>query len=81
MKNILREGIVATYYGLTEASRSTFMIFDGEKKIESVGRPSDGVKIKIKDEDKEGIGEIWIYGPNVIDNYWRNEYSENKSES
>ena len=79
-KNILEHGIIARYYGLTEASRSTFMIFDDEKKIESVGRPSDGVKIKIKDENNEGTGEIWIHGPNVIDNYWRNEYSENKSE-
>jgi len=80
IRSILKTGIVATYYGLTEASRSTFMIFDGEKKIESVGKPSDGVQMKIKDESNDGIGEIWIRGPNVIDNYWRKEYSENKSD-
>ena len=80
LKGVLKTGIVATYYGLTEASRSTFMIFDDEKKIESVGKPSSGVQIKIKDENNEGTGEIWIHGPNVIDNYWRNGYSENKSE-
>ena len=80
IRSILKTGIVATYYGLTEASRSTFMIFDDEKKIESVGKPSDGVQIKIKNESNDGIGEIWIRGPNVIDNYWKKEYSENKSD-
>ena len=79
LKSILREGIVATYYGLTEASRSTFMIFDNQKKIESVGKPSDGVEIKIHDTNDDNIGEIWIRGPNVIDDYWKKQYSENKS--
>tara|TARA_B100001123_G_scaffold353599_1_gene405675 strand:+ start:272 stop:1699 length:1428 start_codon:yes stop_codon:yes gene_type:complete len=80
LKNILETGIVATYYGLTEASRSTFMIFDNEKKIESVGKPSDGIEIKIHDTSDDNIGEIWIRGPNVIDDYWKKKYSENKSD-
>ena len=81
LKSILKTGMVATYYGLTEASRSTFMIFDNEEKIESVGRPSDGVQIKIQNESNDDkIGEIWIKGQNVIDNYWKKEYSENKSD-
>ena len=81
LKNILNTGIVATYYGLTEASRSTFMLFDDEKKIESVGKPSEGIEIKIHNEsDDENIGEVWIRGPNVIDNYWEKEYSHNKSD-
>ena len=80
LQSILKTGIVATYYGLTEASRSTFIIFDDEKKIESVGRPSDGVQIKIHDQNNDdNVGEIWIQGPNVIDHYWKKEYSENKS--
>ena len=81
LKNILKTGMVATYYGLTEASRSTFMIFDDEKKIESVGKPSDGVQIKIQNESNDDkIGEIWIKGSNVIENYWKKDYSENKSD-
>ena len=28
LKNIIKTGKLATYYGLTEASRSTFMIFN-----------------------------------------------------
>jgi len=56
------------------------MIFNDDKKIESVGKPSDGIKIKIHKKDDDDAGEIWIYGPNVLDNYWKKEYSENKSD-
>jgi long-chain acyl-CoA synthetase len=80
LRGMLKTGIVATYYGLTEASRSTFMIFNDDNKIESVGKPSDGIEIKIDTKIKnDHIGEIWIRGPNVLDNYWKKEYSENKS--
>ena len=81
LKTLLKTGMVATYYGLTEASRSTFMIFSDDKKIESVGKPSDGVEIKIHAKNNDdNAGEIWIHGPNVLDNYWKKEYSENKSD-
>ena len=37
-----------TYYGLTEASRSTFLLFNDDiTKIESVGKPAPNVEIKI----------------------------------
>ena len=72
---ILKTGKIATYYGLTEASRSTFMIFDEKlRKYNSVGLPATNVEIKI--ESKDGVknnGEICIKGPNVIESYWRNE--------
>ena len=78
LKKILKNGKVATYYGLTEASRSTFMIFDGDDNIESVGKPSDGISLKlVSNNDKSSIGEIWIKGKNVIERYWNEEYKEN----
>ena len=73
-KEILENGKLATYYGLTEASRSTFMIFNDNSKLdESVGNPPQNVEIKIKKlrGDSE-IGEIWIRGKNVIKKYWNN---------
>ena len=77
LKNILKKGQVATYYGLTEASRSTFMIFGNNEKIESVGQPSDGISIKLNSVDDETrVGEIWIKGPNVIEKYWNEEHSK-----
>ena len=66
----------ATYYGLTEASRSTFMIFnDNKNKMESVGIPAPEVEIKISNENNEE-GEIMIKGKNVVENYWNSEFQE-----
>ena len=75
-----------TYYGLTEASRSTFLLFnENMNKIESVGTPPIGIKIKVvDDEGKEKNvgeeGEILIKGPNVIDGYWNSKYNADKSQ-
>ena len=77
LKKILKNGKVATYYGLTEASRSTFMIFDGDDNIESVGKPSDGISLKlVSNNDESTIGEVWIKGRNVIGNYWSDEHTK-----
>jgi long-chain acyl-CoA synthetase len=68
----------ATYYGLTEASRSTFMIFNENKnKKESVGKRAPGVELKIEKESNElKQGEILVRGKNVIQNYWNSEFIE-----
>jgi len=76
-KKILQRGIIATYYGLTEASRSTFMIFDDEKKFNSVGLTPAQIEIKINNKKNLESGEIWIKGKNVIKKYWNEEYKEN----
>jgi long-chain acyl-CoA synthetase len=78
-KQILKNGHLATYYGLTEASRSTFMIFDKtEGREESVGNTAPGVQIKIVNEDQVDtkVGEIWIKGNNVIRKYWNNSEAD-----
>ena len=65
-----------TYYGLTEASRTTFLLFNNNiTKIESVGKPAPNVEIKIitnngDTSNEHAIGEVLIKGPNVIDEYW-----------
>lgn len=67
-----------TYYGLTEASRSTFIDFSkSPKRLNSVGRAAPGIEISIVDEEgrnvPEGqIGEVRVKGPNVVDGYWNN---------
>lgn len=77
-RNILKKGNLATYYGLTEASRSTFMIFNSAGKEESVGLPAPDVIIKLVDKNDQNTkqGEIWIKGPNVIKNYWNDPESD-----
>ncbi len=78
-KKILLNGNLATYYGLTEASRSTFMIFDKNlTNDESVGRSAPNIQIKIiNDSDQESeTGEIWIKGDNVIKTYWEKKFND-----
>lgn len=79
-REILKNGKLATYYGLTEASRSTFMIFEDSGREESVGKPPSGIEIKIQNESANEleIGEIFIKGKNVIKNYWMNEKANKK---
>ena len=73
-REILVNGNLATYYGLTEASRSTFMIFqEDSSRDDSVGRAAPGVSIII---DENSNGEILIKGKNVISKYWENENAD-----
>jgi long-chain acyl-CoA synthetase len=77
-KKIISHGNLATYYGLTEASRSSFMIFDEHTSFDqSVGKPAPHVNIKIDNKmSKSKIGEILIKGNNVIEKYWKNIESD-----
>ncbi len=68
-----------TYYGLTEASRSTINHFNqNQDKLESVGKPAPNVEVKICGEEgsslpAEAAGEVCIKGNHVIEAYWKNE--------
>lgn len=62
------------YYGLTEASRSTYILYnDHPDHLESVGFPSPGCEVRIDDQvDASGSnnGEILLRGPHVSPGYW-----------
>ena len=79
-RDILKNGFLATYYGLTEASRSTFMIFDKLGRETSVGKPYNDIMIKIENESLNELetGQILIKGNNVIKNYWNNLEADKK---
>lgn len=80
---------ICMHYGLTEASRSTFCEFHADKShLESIGKPSPNVEIKVKDADGLDVpdsveGEICVKGAHVMERYlldtdnrsaWHNEY-------
>jgi long-chain acyl-CoA synthetase len=59
-------------YGLTETSPVVTANVRGARKIGSVGRPIPGVTVRIDTEvsPEEGMGEIVVYGPNVLLGYY-----------
>jgi long-chain acyl-CoA synthetase len=70
---------ICMHYGLTEASRSTFIEFRTEqRKLHTVGRPSPNVSIAIEEEggrrlDPMHTGEILVRGGHVALGYWEND--------
>jgi long-chain acyl-CoA synthetase len=70
---------VCMHYGLTEASRSTFMEFHADqRKLETIGRPSPNVELRIADEEGRPLpppesGEIQVRGEHVAAGYWRDD--------
>ena len=69
---------ICMHYGLTEASRATFLDFHRDREyLDSVGKPSPNVKIKIGDENGHAVkagtsGEILVRGKMVMSGYWGN---------
>lgn len=64
-------------YGMTESVIIASNPFVGERRIGSVGRPIEGVEVRIASEPDTrpaagNVGEIQIRGSGVMKGYWRN---------
>ena len=70
---------VLPMYGLTECKRVAIMPPGNYAKIDagSCGRPLPGISVYLEDVNDEGIGELCVTGPNVMDGYWRDEKETN----
>lgn len=60
-------------YGLTETSPVIAAGTDFEQRLGSVGKIFPSVKVKIVNKDEDGVGEIYVKGPNVMLGYYQNE--------
>lgn len=60
-------------YGLTECSPLVAGNTDFFQKDDSAGLPIPNVEYKIDSPNAEGIGEIWVKGPNVMLGYYEDE--------
>ena len=60
-------------YGLTESSPMATINPDSRPKSTAVGIEFPACGKKIIDEDENGIGEICLYGPNIMMGYYKNE--------
>ena len=60
-------------YGMSENSPIICLNPDRYRKFDSVGTPLPGTKVRIVDQDEDGIGEIIVKGPSVMLGYYENE--------
>lgn len=76
LMRLLPNSRICMQYGLTEAARAALIAFHDETDhLDSVGRPCDGVEMRIAGPDGASAGpglegEIQIRGPNVMRGYW-----------
>ena len=65
---------VAQFYGMTEAAPTVTHLSPADHRsrpdrLGSMGAPVPGVQVEIRDAI-DGIGELWVRGPNVMLGYW-----------
>ena len=72
-KGLMDLGIVVYQgYGITETSPVIAAEHPGARKLGTVGPPIPQVEVRIHEPNEEGIGEIWVKGPNVMLGYYNN---------
>ncbi|TLM69395.1 MAG: long-chain fatty acid--CoA ligase [Deltaproteobacteria bacterium] len=59
-------------YGITETSPVIAVESPRARKLGTVGLPFPGVDVRINQPNDEGVGEIWVKGPNVMRGYYNN---------
>lgn len=59
-------------YGLTETSPVISAEGPNDRRFGSVGRPLEKIKVKLKDVNEEGIGEITVKSDSVMLGYYEN---------
>jgi long-chain acyl-CoA synthetase len=86
LQNFLPDLNIFVYYGMTEASRSTFISLSnkGSDYYASVGKAMNGIQVTIRNENGDELpsgteGEVSISGPTVSAGYWNNLDEDVKS--
>jgi long-chain acyl-CoA synthetase len=87
LMGLLPDTRICMHYGLTEASRATFLEFNESRsvdKLDSVGAASPNVRIRIVDENGHALppgetGVIAVQGDMVMSGYWNDEQETAKS--
>jgi len=72
-KGLMDLGIVVYQgYGITETSPVITAERPYARKLGTVGLPLPDVEVRIHEPNDEGVGEIWVKGPNVMLGYYNN---------
>ncbi len=59
-------------YGITETAPIISAEQPGAKRLGTIGRLLDQVEVRIDEPNDEGVGEIIVKGPNVMQGYYKN---------
>lgn len=66
-------------YGMSENAPIICLNPDRYRKADAAGQPLPGTKVRIIDQDEDGIGEIIVKGPSVMMGYYENEEATNET--
>lgn len=64
---------MAPGYGLTETVGPIVVSNTTIRKLGSVGKPTEGNQMEIRNANAEGVGEVWLRGDSVFAGYYENE--------
>jgi long-chain acyl-CoA synthetase len=59
-------------YGITETAPIISAEQPGARRLGTIGRLLDRVQVRIEEPNDEGVGEIVVRGPNVMQGYYKN---------
>ncbi len=59
-------------YGITETAPIISAEQPGARRLGTIGRLLDRVQVRIDEPNEEGVGEIVVRGPNVMQGYYKN---------
>jgi len=69
---------VVNGYGITECSPLVAITREGYDDCYTAGVPIGSVKVKIKDPDENGIGEVLVKGTSVMLGYYKNQQATDR---